>query len=86
MQQSTDVIDMMTVCNEKIILPVSYEKITLFRHAILLPKITHHDTFQSSIGQSSSFLPHFLHQRGNNDPDSPALQTEKDKEDMIETP
>jgi hypothetical protein len=52
MQQPTDVIDMMTVCNEKTISPASCEKITLSRHAIVLPKIDHPSICQSSADQS----------------------------------
>jgi hypothetical protein len=90
MQQPTDGFDMMTVCNEESIAAAPCEKITLFRHAILLSKILLSYTFQPSIDQATALLPHIhdqFHCRGgNNDPDSPALRQEKDKEDMIEKP
>jgi hypothetical protein len=90
MQQPTNVIDMMTVCNKKTISPTSCEKITLFCHAILLPKILLSYTFRPSIIQSTALLAlindHFQHRRSINAPDSPSQQYGKNKEDMIETP
>jgi hypothetical protein len=69
---------MMTVCNEKPISPASCEKITLFRHAIVLPKIELPGTFQSSSGQSASLLAHihdqFQYRAGYNVPGLPALR------------
>jgi len=47
---------MMTFCNEKLFSPTSREKITLFRHAILLPKNALPDTFRSSIDQSNALM------------------------------
>jgi hypothetical protein len=78
MQQPTDVIDMMTVCNEKTISPASCEKITLFRHAIVLPKILLPYTFQPSINQSTALLALITKQsqckRYNNDPNFSAFR------------
>jgi hypothetical protein len=56
MQQPTGVMAMMTLCNEQNLSLVSCEKITLFRHAILLPKIELHATFRSSGGNSITML------------------------------
>jgi hypothetical protein len=56
MQQSTSVIDMMTVCNEKTISPASCEKSILLRHAILLPKNVHSYLSRSSAGHSITML------------------------------
>jgi hypothetical protein len=78
MQQPTGAIATMTVCNGKILFPASCEKITLFRHAILLPKIELPDTFRSSIAQSASLLAHIhdqiQHQTGYNVPGLPVLR------------
>jgi hypothetical protein len=78
MQQPTGVMAMMTVCNEKPISPASCEKITLFRHAIVLPKIELPAIFRSSMGQSASLLAYihdqFQHRAGYNAPGLPALR------------
>ena len=76
MQQPTNGIDMMTICNEKNISPASCEKITLFRHAIVLPKIKIPDTSRPSTDQSTALLDHihdnFQHRRGYHAPNLPA--------------
>jgi hypothetical protein len=68
---------MMTFCNEKTFFPTSCEKIILFRHAVLLPKIVLPCLSQPSIDQSAALLDHingqFHYQRGNNAPGSPDL-------------
>jgi len=69
---------MMTVCNEKILSPTPCEKITLFRHAIVLPKIELPGTFRSPIGQSDSLLAYihdqFQLRAGYNVPGLPVLR------------
>jgi hypothetical protein len=56
MQQPTGVIDMMTACNQQALSQVSCEKITLFRHAILLPKNVHSYLSPPSAGRSIKIL------------------------------
>jgi len=81
MQQPTGVIDMMTACNQQTLSHVSCEKITLFRHAILLPKNVHSYLSRSSAGHSITMLAPILTgigiKRGNKVPYSPGLSTEK---------
>jgi hypothetical protein len=63
---------MMTVCIDKTLSPAFYEKIALFRHAIVLPEIALLDPFQPSIDQSTALLGHIDGQpqsrRGKNTP------------------
>jgi hypothetical protein len=56
MQQPTGVVDMMTASNQQTRSQVSCEKITLFRHAILLPKNVHSYLSRSSVGHSITML------------------------------
>jgi hypothetical protein len=81
MQQPTAVIDMMTACNQQTLSQVSCEKITLFRHAILLPKNVHSYLSRSSAGHSITMLAPILTgigtKRGNKALYSPGYRQKK---------
>ena len=50
------VIQMSIIRNDKLHSPASCEKSTLFRHALLLPKIAHSYPSRSSVGQSYTYV------------------------------
>jgi hypothetical protein len=55
MQESAGVDEMTTVCIADTIWPASCEKITLFRHGVLLPKIEFSPITPSKTGQPIAF-------------------------------
>jgi hypothetical protein len=81
MQQPTSVIDMLTACNQQILSQVSYEKITPFRHAILLPKNAHSYLSRSPAGHSITMFAPILTgsgtKRGNKALYSPGYRQKK---------
>jgi hypothetical protein len=89
MQQPAGVIQMSTVHNVKTMSPASCEKSTLFRHALLLPKIMHSYPSRSSVAQSITILApvtdQYRYKRGNKAP-THLLVDRKNKEEMIESP
>jgi len=89
MQQPTGVVDMMSACNQQTRTQVSCEKITLFRHAILLPKNIHSYLSRSSAGHSITMSAPILigiSVKRANKPFIHLIINRQNKKDTIETP
>ena len=89
MQQSTGVIQMSTVHNEKTHVPASCENTTLFRYVLLLPRIVRSSPSRSSVGQSipmSASATGRYRYKGARRLFTHLIVNEKNKEVMIETP